>query len=33
MKYPMELLQEELKMGLDHPSYYEPKKKKQPKGE
>jgi hypothetical protein len=32
-KHPAELVQEELKMGLDHPSYYKPKKKKQNQGE
>jgi len=32
-KRPAELLSEELKMGLDHPSYYPKKKKKQNQGE
>jgi hypothetical protein len=33
VEHPAELLREELKMGLDHPSYRFGKKKKQNQGE
>lgn len=32
VKHPLELLAEEQKMGLDHPSYYPKSKKKQNQG-